>query len=262
MMSPTVTKGDDMIRLLSAEYIQTKLREIEYSQTVVTDHIYQTEKALNVARQQRDRKDEKISVSSQEIELLQKLATLHERRRAYYLEIGRLSNSTDLYYIIPRAKITFTKIAVDVQRHLQVASKFIRCTFVYTYLNITTFLDHHHAYLFVMLRYNDQVESTQPILINDIIARGVGAVEFPDHLEINNVSPDFVISIEVYGITLVRKDYGSDSRFSLKRMVSSPQPDRSYTNEAFARIGQHVIQKSDLAAKVLALSTFETPLQG
>lgn len=108
-----------MIRPCSEEDVQQKLKELEYAQRVVNDQIQQTEKALNVALHG------KTNNMVQEVELLQQLAVLRERRRAYYLEIGRLSTITELHYAFPRAKIHFTKISVDVVRRLAVAGMVI-----------------------------------------------------------------------------------------------------------------------------------------
>jgi hypothetical protein len=242
IMSPEVRSSEEMYRKFSHEQIQKKLKQLELAQTVANNQIQQTEKALKVARHTNFKSN--YPNYTQEVELLQTLQTLSERRRACYLEFGRISNASDLYYVFPRATLRFTKIAVDVHRHLDVAPN-------------------HYAYLFALVRYNEQVFSSQAVFINPMISQGVGSIEFSDIIEVEDVSPDFSMSIEIYGLTLVRKDSKYDTtRFNLKRMVSSPQPERHHSNETFSRIGQVVIDKGDLAQQVLDLSSHETPLVG
>uniref|UniRef100_A0A914R077 Uncharacterized protein n=1 Tax=Panagrolaimus davidi TaxID=227884 RepID=A0A914R077_9BILA len=122
IMSPEVRSSEEMYRQFSHEQIQKKLRQLELAQTVANNQIQQTEKALKVARHTNFKSN--YPSYTQEVELLQTLQTLTERRRACYLEFGRLSNASDLYYIFPRATLRFTKIAVDVHRHLDVARMF------------------------------------------------------------------------------------------------------------------------------------------
>uniref|UniRef100_A0AC34G3J4 Anillin homology domain-containing protein n=1 Tax=Panagrolaimus sp. ES5 TaxID=591445 RepID=A0AC34G3J4_9BILA len=242
MMASETKSADEMVRRISHDHIQKKIKQLEIAQTVANNQIQQTEKALKVSRHTNNKSS--YPNYNQEVELLQTLQTLIERRRACYLEYGRLSNASDLFYIFPRATIRFTKIAVEVHRHLDVAPN-------------------HHAYLFALVRYNEQVVSSQAIFINPVISQGVGSVEFCDIMEIEDVSPDFSMSIEIYGLTLVRKDSKYDTnRFNIKRMVSSPQPERPNPNEVFGRIGQVVIDREDLTKKVLELSSYETPLAG
>lgn len=88
-------------------------------------------------------------------------------------------------------------------------------------------------------------------------------IEFTDFMELENVSPDFQFSVEIFGLTIIRKDGSSEKRFNIKRIVSSPTPEkRLYAHDMFSRIGQVIIQRENLHGSLLDLSPFETPLAG
>ena len=105
----------------------------------------------------------------------------------------------------------------------------------------------HDVYIFVLFRHKDEVYATEPIFVNDYLARGPLYVDFCKGLMVENVSVDFTLVCEVFGVTLVRREKNEKS--ILKKILASPAPERPQSVHApdqFSRIGHLTLNYNDL----------------
>ncbi|KAH7731766.1 PH domain containing protein [Aphelenchoides avenae] len=234
--------------------VKERIKRIEISIKVQQDQIAQASRALGLCRQT------SMRGSPEEVESQKALLIATERRRMLIFERDRLTNQAtpSPVSVLPRGTLTITTISVHLSRD-----------FINKYIHRQQSLEGCLYYFIVLVKCGETVHHTNLASSDDGIK--LGQVEFSHYIQLAGLSPDFSVTLEVYGLKTYRDLLESQSKKKntwkklmgtpSRAAVTSPSPIVS-VDPSFQKIGSLVLNRGHVSRQKFTLTDAVYPLEG